>query len=58
VAGQLIFEEDTVWNRILHNETALMVQSRLQRRGISMIVVPESIDLRQRRTLRVRRVAA
>jgi hypothetical protein len=30
VAGQLIFEEDTVWNRILHNETAFIVQKRLQ----------------------------
>jgi amino acid transporter len=57
VAGQLIFEEDTLWNRILHNETALMVQSRLQRRGISMIVVPVRIDLRARRPLGVARVA-
>ena len=31
VAGQLIFEEDTLWNRLLHNETAFMVQKRLQR---------------------------
>jgi hypothetical protein len=45
VAGQLLFEEDTLWNRILHNETALMVQRRLQRLGIPMIVVPVRLDL-------------
>jgi hypothetical protein len=49
VAGQLIFEEDTFWNRMLHNETAFMVQKRLQRRGISMIVVPVRLDLAARR---------
>jgi len=57
VAGQLIFEEDTLWNRILHNETALMVQSRLQRRGISMIVVPVRIDLETRRPIALPTVA-
>lgn len=40
VAGQLIFEEDTLWNRVLHNETAFSVQKRLQHRGLSMIVIP------------------
>jgi hypothetical protein len=45
VAGQLLFEEETIANRLLHNETALIVQSRLQRRGIPMIVVPVRIDL-------------
>jgi hypothetical protein len=49
VAGQIIFEEETVANRLLHNETALMVQSRLQRRGFPMIVVPVRIDLRARK---------
>ncbi|HYP75336.1 MAG TPA: APC family permease [Polyangiaceae bacterium] len=58
VAGQLIFEEDTFWNRALHNETAFMVQKRLQRRGMPMIVVPVRIDLRARRPLRVAARAA
>jgi amino acid transporter len=58
VAGQLIFEEDTFWNRVLHNETAFMVQKRLQRRGMPMIVVPVRIDLRQRRPLRAPALAA
>jgi len=52
VAGQLIFEEDTFCNRLLHNETAFMIQKRLQRRGMPMIVVPVRIDLRARRPLR------
>jgi amino acid transporter len=52
VAGQLMFEEDTLMNRVLHNETAIMVQQRLQRHGIPMIVVPVRIDLATRRTLR------
>jgi len=58
VAGQLIFEEDTFWNRALHNETAFMVQKRLQRRGIPMIVVPVRIDLRTRRPMRAAALAA
>ena len=58
VAGQLIFEEDTFWNRVLHNETAFMVQKRLQRRGLPMIVVPVRIDLRAGRPLRAVALAA
>lgn len=45
VAGQLVFEEESFENRILHNETALIVQQNLQRRGIPMIVVPVRLDL-------------
>ncbi len=51
VAGQLIFEEDTLWNRILHNETAFMVQKRLQRLAMPMVVVPVRIDLQTRRPM-------
>lgn len=58
VAGQLIFEEDSLWTRALHNETAFMVQKRLQRRGIPMIVVPVRIDLREQRTIAAPKVAA
>jgi amino acid transporter len=46
VAGQIIFEEDTGWNRILHNETAFMIQRRLQHVGVPMIVLPVQLDLR------------
>jgi amino acid transporter len=48
VAGQLIFKDDTFWKRVLHNETAFMVQHRLQHKGIPMIVVPVRIDLAPR----------
>ena len=45
VAGQLIFEEDTFVTRILHNETAFMIQRRLQHAGIPMIVLPVRLNL-------------
>lgn len=53
VGGQLIFEDDTAWNRLLHNQTGFMVQNRLQRLGIPMIVVPVRLHLEERRTIRV-----
>ena len=46
VLGQIIFEEDTGWNRILHNETAFMIQRRLQHAGVPMIVLPVQLDLK------------
>ncbi len=46
VAGQLIFEEETFVSRILHNETAFMIQRRLQHAGIPMIVLPVRLNLR------------
>jgi amino acid transporter len=46
VAGQLIFAEDTLWNRALHNETAFIIQQRLQHVGVPMIVLPVRLDLR------------
>jgi hypothetical protein len=45
VAGQIIFEEDTFWNRLLHNETAFLIQRRLQHRGVPMIVLPVQLNL-------------
>ena len=45
VAGQLIFEVDTLWNRVLHNETAFLIQQRLQHCGVPMIVLPVRLDL-------------
>ncbi|HEY2735883.1 MAG TPA: hypothetical protein VGI70_17920, partial [Polyangiales bacterium] len=58
VAGQLIFEYDTFWNRTLHNETAFIVQKRLQHKGIPMIVVPVRIDLEAGRAVRTSSLAA
>jgi len=45
VAGQIIFEEDTAWNRWLHNETAFLIQRRLQHDGVPMIVIPVQLDV-------------
>jgi amino acid transporter len=45
VAGQIIFEEDTAWNRILHNDTAFAIQRRLQHAGVPMIVLPVQLDV-------------
>jgi hypothetical protein len=50
VAGQLIFEEDTLWNRALHNETAFIIQQRLQHAGVPMVVLPVRLDLRRARS--------
>jgi amino acid transporter len=49
VAGQIIFEEDTAYNRLLHNETAFLIQRRLQHAGVPMIVLPVQLDLRAAR---------
>jgi amino acid transporter len=45
VAGQMLFEEDSSWNRLLHNETAFLIMRRLEYAGIPMIVVPVQLDL-------------
>jgi hypothetical protein len=46
VAGQLIFAEDTLWTRVLHNETAFLIQRRLQHAGVPMIVLPIQLNLK------------
>jgi hypothetical protein len=51
VAGQLLLTPDSVLNRALHNETAFMIQRRLQHSGIPMIVLPVRLDLENRRSL-------
>jgi hypothetical protein len=45
VAGQLIFDQDTFVTRALHNETAFMIQRRLQRAGLPMVVLPVRLNL-------------
>jgi len=39
-AGKLIFQKDSWYQRILHNETAAAVERRLQFAGLPMIVMP------------------
>jgi amino acid transporter len=57
VAGQLIFEEDTLATRLLHNETAFMIQRRLQHAGIPMVVLPVRLNMKKTPRLEVRRLA-
>ncbi len=45
VAGQLTFEQDSLWNRLMHNETALGVHRRLHHHGLPMVVLPVRINL-------------
>jgi amino acid transporter len=47
VAGQLIFDEETFASRALHNETAFMIQRRLQHDGIPMVVLPVRLSLKK-----------
>lgn len=48
VAGQLLFAEDSVWNRVLHNETAFLIQNRLQHVGVPMVVIPVRLGVTSR----------
>ncbi|GAC1352247.1 MAG: APC family permease [Polyangiales bacterium] len=57
IAGQLIFQEDTLWSRILHNETAFLIQQRLQHVGVPMIGRPVRLDLKGRRTVPAPKIA-
>jgi amino acid transporter len=52
VGGQVVFAEETAWSRLLHNETAFLVQRRLQHNGIPMVVLPVQLDLQVTRDLR------
>jgi amino acid transporter len=38
--GQLVFENDKIYYRILHNETAFAIQRRLQFAGLQAVVLP------------------
>lgn len=39
-AGQLVFQHETPFQRILHNETAFAIQRRLQFAGITAVILP------------------
>jgi amino acid transporter len=38
--GQLVFENDRIYYRVLHNETAFAIQRRLQFAGLQAVVLP------------------
>jgi len=39
-AGKLVFERETIFQRLLHNETAYQLQRRLQFAGMNAMVLP------------------
>ena len=39
-AGQLVFQREKWYQRILHNETAFAIQRRLQWEGVPMVILP------------------
>ncbi|HET7704733.1 MAG TPA: APC family permease [Thermoanaerobaculia bacterium] len=40
ISGKLVFRQEHVFNRLLHNETPTLIQRRLQWLGVPMIVLP------------------
>jgi amino acid transporter len=47
-AGKLIFQRERWWQRLLHNETALAIQKRLQWNGRTMVTLPIRVRDRER----------
>jgi hypothetical protein len=41
--GKIIFEEEKWYQRLLHNETGLALQKRLQLAGLTMVVLPARV---------------
>ena len=39
-SGKLIFEHESFWHRVLHNQAAFTLQRRLQFAGLPMVVLP------------------
>ncbi|MFO0915860.1 MAG: APC family permease [Pirellulales bacterium] len=42
-AGQLVFNRDTIYQRLFHNQTAFSLQRRLQWDGVPMMILPTRI---------------
>lgn len=42
-AGQLVFQKDKWYQRLLHNETALSLQRRLQWAGLPIVILPTRV---------------
>jgi amino acid transporter len=42
-AGQLVFQKDTWYQRLVHNETAYSLQRRLQWDGVPMVILPTRV---------------
>ncbi|MEI8171893.1 MAG: APC family permease [Deltaproteobacteria bacterium] len=44
-AGKLIFRQERLFQKILHNETAFAIQRRLQWNGITTVILPVRVDI-------------
>jgi amino acid transporter len=45
--GQLVFPEETLFSRLLHNNTVFAVQRRLYHKGVPFIILPIRVNLRK-----------
>jgi len=43
--GKVVFRNETIFHKILHNETALAIQRRLQWNGIPTVILPVRVDI-------------
>ena len=43
--GKLCFRHETIFHKILHNETALAIQRRLQWEGLPVVIIPVPVEL-------------
>jgi hypothetical protein len=43
--GKLVFRQENVFQRILHNETAFAIQRRLQWEGITTVILPVRVNI-------------
>lgn len=44
--GQLVFERETAWNRMLHNQTAFALQRQLLFKGLEVVILPIRVRLK------------
>jgi hypothetical protein len=42
--AKLVFQHETIFHKLLHNETAFSVQRRLQWKGLPVVILPIRID--------------
>jgi len=46
-AGKLTFQEERFYHKMLHNDTALMIQKNLQQYGITTVILSVAVDIKQ-----------
>ncbi|MEM0493110.1 MAG: KUP/HAK/KT family potassium transporter, partial [Candidatus Thermoplasmatota archaeon] len=43
--GKIVFKHETIFHKILHNETAFAIQRRLQWKGLPVVILPLKADI-------------